>query len=276
MTVELNDRFITFLKKIKTLLETEDLVKVKFEDFVKFLPEVEQTGVLDKRSIIYIAEHLKAEQLNTEPKISQGYVSRHVESPLYIFKQEDIFDHSSLGYKQALLMVRMAVIMAFADGSTDDGEILTIKEVIWDIHWLSTSEKISLLAKASYLIEPGLEIDDRTALYSKTSLSKTLLLQSLIKLDTESAKQIIHVAKDVAVSDKFLAKGEITLLQDMYRVLEMSVRSVEKDLVNHAAKNHEYVSRHSNKREDELLIEEPDINLTADILDDLISEFEDF
>ena len=106
MTVELNDRFITFLKKIKTLLETEDLVKVKFEDFVKFLPEVEQTGVLDKRSIIYIAEHLKAEQLNTEPKISQGYVSRHVESPLYIFKQEDIFDHSSLGYKQALLMVR--------------------------------------------------------------------------------------------------------------------------------------------------------------------------
>ena len=271
-----NRELSVFLKEIYNQLGTKDFIKIKFEDFMKFLPVIEKTDVLDKDSISYISDHIHRELLESEPKISQGFISRHVESPLYLFRSSGPFDHSSTGYKQGLLMVRMAVIMSFADGSVAESEISTIKEVIWGIDWLSDLEKISLFAKANYLINPGLEIDGGTSAYNKIALSRTLLLESISKLSQQSSMSIIQVAQDVAIADSFLDRGEITLLQDIYKVLEMSVRSVQGDLTRYAAKKHIYLGSGAVKNRNEYLVPEEEIAEIEDVLGDLLLDFDEF
>ena len=271
-----NTEFSSFLKQIHIQLDSEDFIKIKFEDFLEFLPNIEKTDVLDKDSISYISDYLHKELLESEPKINRGFVERHVESPIYLFKNTGPFDHTAIRYKQGLLMVRMAVIMAFADGSVSEDELLTIKEVIWDMDWLSSMEKRSLFAKANYLITPGLAIDERTATYNKISLNREILVKKVSELSQKSASFIIQVAQDVAIADGFLDKGEISLLQDIYRVLEMSVRSVQGDLTRHAAKKHLYVTSGSVKNRNEDLIPETEMGEIEDVLGDLLLDFDEF
>lgn len=276
MLSEGNIEFSSFLNQIYRQLETEDFIKIKFEDFLEFIPSIEKADVLSKDSISYISDFLHKNLLESEPKINRGFVERHVESPIYLFKNSGPFDHTSLGYKQGLVMVRMAVIMAFADGTVSEDELLTIKEVIWDMDWLSSMEKKSLFAKANYLIAPGLEIDERTATYNKISLNRDVLVKRVSELSEKSATFIIQVAQDVAIADGFLDRGEITLLQDIYRVLEMSVRSVQGDLTRYAAKKHLYVTNGSVKNRNEDLIPETEMDEIEDVLGDLLLDFDEF
>jgi len=143
---EYNDRENTsgFFKKLQQKLAVDDYARLTFDDFVEYIPFYDGGDVLDKDSISYLSSKFEEYSLESEPRIRQGYIKHHVNSPIFVYKSSGEFDHRSNSYRHGLIMVRMAVIMATADGNVDEKEVSKIKNMIWGMNILSITEKKAL------------------------------------------------------------------------------------------------------------------------------------
>ena len=269
------DSISKLIKEILATLEEKKYIELSFEDFAQFVPSYFGEEVISKDIINTISKLLKYNSLDSEPRIRQGFINRNIYSPIFIYKKNSSIDSSSDNYKHALLMVRIAVIMTKADGSIDDHERKSIDNLIWDMGFLSETEKVSLFVKASYFMATDRIYDKQARQHIKIILNHDGFIKKLEDLNPSSQKTLLKVAKDIAIADGYLEKGELSLLQDMYRVMGLSARSAKTDLERYAAK--EYIDLKSktsfNNTE---AISDIEFEEFDDVLGDLLMEFDDF
>ncbi len=269
------DSISKLIKEILVTLEEEKYIELSFEDFAQYVPSYFGEEVISKDIIKTISKLLKYNSLDSEPRIRQGFINHKAFSPIFIYKKIGSIDTSSDNYKHGLLMVRIAVIMTKADGSIDDHERKSIEKLIWNMGFLSETERVSLYVKASYFMATDRIYDKQARQHIKIILNQSGFIEKLEELNTSSQNTLLKVAKDIAIADGFLEKGELTLLQDMYRVMGLSARSAKTDLERHAAK--EYIDLKSKTSFNNIeAISDTEFEDFDDVLGDLLMEFDDF
>ena len=162
--------------------------------------------------------------------------------------------------------------MTLVDRNVEESEIHAIKAIIWDMHFLSSCEKKALYAKAKYIIDAGNELGTQGARHKKLLLNRDAIIERISELSSSASTVILSVAKEIAIADNKLEQSETNLLKELYRALEMNVRSVTKDLQEYA-KNKNVVLKSQPKN---VMITESQIEEIEDVLGDLLFDFEDF
>lgn len=266
------EKLDVYLQGLQEKLESLDVIELHFEDFTNYLPFYEGDFEIDKESISYLSKKFKENYLDSEPRIRSGIIKRAIDSPIILYKGDGSLSYKSPGYRNGLLMVRMAVIMSKVDGKIADDEITAIKKLIWDMSFLSLMEKRGLYAKAIYFISSGQKYDERARDYIRAALCRDTLIEKIPDLSSGSARRLIEIAKCIAVADGFLERSELSLLQDMYRALGLPVRSAKSDLEKCAADK--YIQIKSRDKKD--LVSEKELDEMDDILGDLLLDFDDF
>lgn len=265
------EHLLNFLELIIEDLPEDDSLKFKFETFLPYLPALEDSSMMSKEAITMLADCFKEKGIQSEPRISRGYVKRSIESPIYIYKCDHDFDHTTENYRKALLQLRMAVVMALADNEVAEEELVSIKAMLWNMAYLSLPEKMALFVKAQYLVLSNHEIDERLRDYRRKLISQQSFIETFEGLERPLAMKLLTVAKDIAISDGYIEKGEVWVLRKMYKALEMSTRSVEKDLVEHAKQNHVYLKNNKNEKYEPTT--DIDDDEAMDLLGDILLDF---
>lgn len=268
------DGLSEFLIKIQKWLEIHKFIELRFEDFTKHIPIHSGEDDLSQESVKYLSNKLIEYHLESEPRIRQGFIKHKIYSPIFVYKAGTIIP-SSDNYKHGLLMVRVAVIMTKVDGSIDDIEIKSIEDLIWDMGFLSETEKLSLFVKASYFLATDRIYDKQERQHIKIILSHDGFIKKLADLNSSSQNTLLKVAQDIAIADGFLEKGELSLLQDMYRVMGLSARSAKTDLEKYAAKEYIDLKLKTSINNTEI-ISDTEFEEFDDVLGDLLMEFDDF
>lgn len=261
-----------YLDQVFERLEKKDFIKLRFENFIDYFPYYDGGEKIDKESIVFLSEQFEKQSLESEPRIRQGIMNHNIISPIFVYRNVGSCDYHSLSYRNAFLMVRMGVIMAKVDGVADDQEILKIKNLIWNMRNLSIMEKSSLYVKANYFIDAENETDGRTRNYIRIALNRDALIEKLPELSQSASNAILKVAKDIAIADGFLERGELRLLQDIYKCLGMSARSTKPDLERYAAEK--YIGLQAQKKND--LMSKVELDEIDDLLGDLLLDFDGF
>lgn len=253
-------------------LESNEVIKLYFEDFAKLIPSYRGDFELDSEAIRYLSEHFQKFSIESEPRVRRGIFKRQISSPIYIYKSLEEIDHLSLSYKHGLLVVRMAALMALVDRNVEESEVHTIRAMIWEMQFLSSCEKRALYAKAKYIIDAGNELGSHGIKHKKLLLNRNAIIERLSQLSISASTVILDVAKEVAIADNKLEQSETNLLRELYRALGMNVRSVNKDLQEYA-KSKNVVIKNQTKNG---LITESQIEEIEDVLGELLLDFEDF
>lgn len=261
-----------YLEMIQSKIEKEDVIELSFEDFTDYIPYYDGEFEVNKESISYLAKKLTEHYLDSEPRIRKGFVKRAIDTPILLYKGDGSLNCKSSIYRNGLLMVRIAVIMAKVDGQTADEEIKAIKKLIWDMGVLSLMEKRALYAKAIYLLSSGQKYDEHARDYVRAALDRETLIEKIPELSSGVANRILEISKEVAVADGFLERSELRFLQDIYSALGLSPRSAKPDLEKYAAEK--YMDIKSRDTRD--IIPEKDLDEMDDILGDLLLDFDEF
>jgi len=261
---------LSFIELIVKDLPEEEFLKCKFETFLPYLPSIEDSDEMSKEAITILADCFKEKGVQSEPRISRGYVKRAIESPIYIYKCSNDFDHTADNYRKALLQLRMSVVMALSDNEVAEEELASIKTMLWSIAYLSRPEKMALWVKAQYLVLSNHEIDERLRDYRKKLISQQSFIETFEELERPLALKLLTVAKDIAISDGYIEKGEVWILRKMYKALDLPTRSVEKDLIEHAKKNHVYLKNNNEEYETTTNIDDDE---AMDLLGDILLDF---
>ena len=269
------DELLELLNKIQKWLEIHKFIELRFEDFTQHIPLHSGEEELSQESIKYLSNKLEEYHFESEPRIRQGFIKRKIYSPIFVYKKIGSIVSSSDNYKHGLLMVRIAVIMTKADGSIDDHERKSIENLIWDMGFLSETEKVSLFVKASYFMATDRIYDKQARQHIKIILNHDGFIEKLEDLNSSSQNTLLKVAKDIAIADGFLEKGELTLLQDMYRVMGLSARSAKTDLEKYAAKEYIDLKSKTSINNNEA-ISNSEFEEFDDVLGDLLIEFDVF
>ncbi len=223
-----------YLAEIARLLDSEIIIDRSFESVARLIPTYETDSVLHQNDIKFLAKRLGTHGLRTEPKLSSGFVERAVDAPLFFYKDLGEIDFNSKLYKFARLVTQVAVIMARADHVVVEEELNTIQRIIWKIKGISHGEKVFLLAKAKYLLVIGDAYDEKYRDYIRIALSKENALEKMRLLSNTGQREILNVAKDIAIADGFLCYGELKFIKDMYHMMELPLRRARKDIEEHA------------------------------------------
>jgi len=263
-----------FLATKLSILGDNDLLKLKLGDFAKFLPEEESPDSISKEAVAFLAKLFESLGVQTEPRLRKGIVQRSFSNPIFLYRCSGDFDHSTQHFKQGLLMVRLAVITALSDGDAADDELEEIKKIIWGQNIFSLPEKKSLYAKASYLMLHDYEEDERGRDYRRKFLSKTSFLEKFAELEAFHALRMLELAKDIVIADHFLDRGELKLLQEMYKIVGLSARSTESDLLKYANEKHILLETFRAKISE--TSGDNDNDDFGDVLGELLAEFDDF
>ena len=261
--IELEKYFENIVAEVKS----SGLPVVKrFEDFVEYLPEIGigPVGRISSRNIAAISIMLEKFQLNSEPRVHMGYIPRRYESTIVIFEKDNDVDYSSKQFKFAMLVARIMVLMAKADGEVVVEEKLEIESLIDDLQFISRSEKTTLKARAICLINdvPILGVN-----FYEYSINK------IIELDAMSQDLVIELIKDIAVCDGYIDKSETKLLRDIYKAIELPTDNIKTEL-EYLAKNKRIRLRDYRNEEINRILDE-DINIldmdfdVEDMLDEL-------
>jgi len=254
-------------------LSEADILQVKLGDFVEYVPMYAGGAELIPESIQYIASALVESGVSSEPRIRKGILSRSIDSPIFIYKSgSDDIDHHASGYRHGLLVVRVAAIMARADGSSSDEEIGKIEKLVWDMNYLSSLEKRALFAKANHFLSLEYESGGRAREFIMLALNRKALLDKIPEMSVSTSASLLKVAKDIAIADGYLDRGELKLLQEMYRALGLSARGTKRDLEAYAKE--QYVSLISQTSVD--VIPEVELDEIDNILGDLFIDFDEF
>jgi tellurite resistance protein len=267
----IDQKLADFLTEVLTELESNATVEKIFDDLVN--PNLLQTdnGVISKESVLVLSDTLNEYGLRSEPQLNLGYVKHNIYAPLIFYKNEGDINLSSVFYKFARLATRIAVIMILADGKVHKQELQAIEKLIWSMSGITNRDKVYLLAKARYLLIIDQASDESYLDYVKISLSRDSVMVRMADLSDGGKQHLLSCAKDIAISDGFLHNSELSFFKEIYRVLELPIRNVKKDLLEHANKKFMTLDTHSTFSDeviDPAFIEEVD-----DILNELFSDF---
>ena len=266
------DSMSLYIEQIKFRLQTEDYLKLSFGEFIDYLPVLQSGNELEQEAIIYLAEIFHQNGLSSEPRIGHGLIKRTLDSPLYIYSNPGSLDIHSVSYRQGVLMLRMAVLMSKVDGAVDDTEALVTLNFVRKMNYLTKIEKGALLAKANYFLDSGQKYDEPSREYIRLALNKENLIFKLPEMSKTASSIVLKIAKDIAIADGHIGRSELILLQDMYKALNMSARSVKSDLEKYAQKNYMEI-KFWNK---DNLIQDKEFDEIDDVLGSILDDFDEY
>lgn len=262
-----------YLTEIVNLLSSEVVIDRSFEDVTKLIPSYEDDSVLHQNDIVYLAKKIEIHKLRTEPKLSYGLIERAADGPLIFYKDQGEINFNSNFYKFARLVTQVAVIMARADKFIADEELNIIKNIIWKLEGISNRERVFLLAKAKYLLIIDTAYDESYRDYIRIALSKENTIKKMELLSNVAKKELLEIAKDIAIADGFLHQSELAFIKEIYRVMGLSVRSAQRDVEDHAKLKFINLKHQGQQISD--LFEDEVYEEIEDVLGDLLSDFED-
>ena len=260
-----------FAENIRLRLENEDLVELVFEDFSDYLPTNFGSEFINRESLIYISDVFTKFGLDSEPKIRSGQIERRRHSPLFVYKSDRETSTHSDEFKYSVLMLRMAVIMTIVDGVIGGSERKKLKSLIWDMGFISSSEKKSLYAKANYLLSAEMYQEPKVREYMRLFLSPSLLVEKVGSLSPKSVTAILDIAMEIAISDGYLEKRELNFIKNIYRELDLPVRRARSDIESFA--KNRYVSLKTQKEVNTTI--ESELYEVEDVLGDLFLDFDE-
>ena len=229
--------------------------------------------VIDEAINIYIdtssgidefKELLSNSDLECFPKLVNGTVANIEKSltatPLVIFNKGIQLQKSKSEIKYALLVGKIAAVMAKVDGEVDQEEIRQIRKDIYKLSFLSESEKYRVFIRSVYALQ--------------LKSSKEELMDGFSMLSAKAKKQALSIAQDIAISDHYIDKNEIFFLSELYRLSDLPTNTMTKDL-RELAKN-KCVALDKKKFE-EVKVTEPELVIELDdSFEEMLSEFENF
>jgi len=256
-----------FIRTLDERLTKNDFLQMSFEDFIEFIPYYDGEYEIDGEAIEYLADYFGKLNIETEPRIRKGFTKRRIDSPILLYKCAGKFNHKTVSYRNGFLIVRMAVIMALSDGAASDVEMIKIRRIIWRLDFLTLAEKKALYVKANYFVltKNGAEVK-----YRRIAVDKVVFIEKLPEISPSISMMLVKVAKDIAIADGVIQQSELRLLKDMYKALDMSVRSAESDLKKYA--DDQFIEIRSINKEE--LFHENQLDEVDDILGDLIMDFD--
>lgn len=227
--------------------------------------------VIDETNDIYIEtatglnefkELLSNSGLECFPKIVNGTVANIEKSliavPLIIFNKGVPLQKTKSDIKYALLVGKIAAVMAKVDGEIVQEEVRQIRTDIYKLSFLSESEKYRVFIRTVY------------ALQQKSSKEK--LMEDFSILPAKAKLQALNIAKDIAIADHYINRNERLFLYELYRLSNLPTNTVDKDLKAHAKnKNVALEGKNTQKAEEPELVIELD-----DSFEQMLSEFENF
>ncbi len=227
--------------------------------------------VIDEAIDIYIEtssginefkELLSHSDLECFPKLVNGTVANIDKSltaiPLVIFNKGIQLQKDKSDIKYALLVGKIAAVMAKVDGEIVQEEIRQIRADIYTLSFLSESEKYRVFIRTVYALQQN---------YSKEELMEEFAI-----LPAKAKAQALNVAKDVAIADHYINRNERLFLYELYRLSDLPTNTVDRDLKAHAKnKNVALDGRNTQKTEGPELVIELD-----DSFEEMLSEFENF
>lgn len=207
-------------------------------------------------------ELLSNSGLECFPKIVNGTVANLEKSliaiPLVIFTKGTQLQKHKSDIKYALLVGKIAAVMAKVDGEIVQKEIRQIRTDIYKLSFLSESEKYRVFIRTVY------------ALQQKSS--KEELMEDFSILTAKAKQQALNIAKDIAIADHYINRNERLFLHELYRLSGLPTNTVDRDLKAHAKnKNVELEGQIAQKAEEPELVIEVD-----DSFEQMLTEFENF
>ena len=227
--------------------------------------------VIDEATNIYIEtpaginefkELLSNSDLECFPKIVNGTVANIEKSltaiPLVIFNKGIQLQKDKSDIKYALLVGKIAAVMAKVDGEIVQEEVRQIRTDIYTLSCLSESEKYRVFIRTVYALQQN--------------HSKEELMEEFSILPTKAKIQALNIAKDIAIADHYINRNERSFLYELYRLSDLPTNTVDRDLKAHAKiKNVALEGKNTEKVvEPELVIE------LDDSFEQMLSEFENF
>ncbi|HCH2708211.1 TPA: hypothetical protein NKT40_001058 [Vibrio parahaemolyticus] len=229
---------------------------------------VESANIDEKTSegLKQFSEALALNKIQMLPKIvssTKGYsvacVSKSLSDKTLIFSHpHHPIDKSKRHIKRALLTARIATTMAKVDGFIEQAEIDSLRIMIYSLAYLSESDKYAIFIRGVYFLQQGFRQDD--------------LLNSFKKYEFFAQKEILEVAKTIAVSDGKIDSSEKFFLRHLYKACGLPTNSLASDLKLHAKKCGIEIN---SRREQSQTVQDIDVDEYS-VLESLIDDFLEF
>jgi len=261
-----------YLDEVVILLRSEIVVTRSFENVARLITSFEADSALHQNDIQFLSKKLQAHKLRTEPKLSVGFIERAIDAPLLFYKDEGEINFNSNFYKFARMVTQVAVIMARADNVIAEEELDAIEMLLWKVKGITNRERTFLLAKAKYLLIIDNAYDEQYRDYIRIALSKENTIQKMNLLSLAAKKELLEVAKDIAIADSFLHQSELAFIKELYRVMGLPVRSAKKDIEEHAKNKFINLEHESQQVSD--MFEDEVFDEIEDLLGELLEDFE--
>jgi hypothetical protein len=209
-------------------------------------------------------ELLSQSDLECFPKLVNGTVANIDKSltaiPLVIFNKGIQLQKDKSDIKYALLVGKIAAVMAKVDGEIVQEEVWQIRKDIYKLSFLSESEKYRVFIRSVYALQ--------------LKSSKEELMEDFSMLSDKAKSQALSIAQDIAISDHHIDRSEILFLSELYRLSDLPTNTMTKDLREHAKnKSVSLEKKNSEKAE----VAEPELVIELDdSFEQMLSEFENF
>jgi len=220
-----------FLAKIDALVErvqSEVFVEVMLSEVLPCAPSYLGLGEPEYEAVGELSSCLANRRVETYPRLGRSTAHRSLSNAIILFPEQGGLDASDKRLKSVLLLIKLGVCVAKADSVIDDTERAVILKSIEQTPRLSTAEVSYLKAAAVHIMSEGVNRD--------------LILHKLEDLRPDLKDAVLELVMSVALADGEIAKGEISVIQDFYRVLGLNPRLVRGALNNFAREHHLDVS----------------------------------
>lgn len=206
---------------------------------------------------------LSMSDLDCLPKIVRGTVANLERSliglPIVFFRKTGTLEKKNSNVKYALLVGSIAAAMARIDGEVTYDEIEQIREDIYQLPFLSESEKYKIFIRSVYAL--------------KKTTSREEIIKSFVDLSIKAKQLALNIAKNIVIADHHINKKERYFLYELYRLCDLPTNTVDRDLKTHARERNIELkaNRTTNIEEEAELAFEMD-----DSFDEMLFEFENF
>lgn len=223
----------------------EAYVELLLSDILPLAPSFFGAGEPEFDAVNELRATLGERGICTYPKLGKATACKSLSSAMVLFKAQGELDTARVRLKSVLLFIKLGVAVAKADSVIDDSE----REVI-----LKSIEHTPLLTQpeVSYLKAAAIHIMGE-------QVNRDLLLDRLESLRPELKDAMLELAMSVAVADGEIAKSEISVIQEFYKVLGLNPRKVKGALDKYAKDHHVTVA----------VTETADIDFDSLLADDL-------
>jgi len=248
------DSFLSVVSATVERVRKEKHVELLLSDILPLAPSYFGLGEPEYEAVNELKSSLAERHIAAYPKLGKATALKSLASPIVLYQAHGELDTSQVRLKSVLLFVKLGVAVAKADSVIDATEREVILQSIEHTPLLTSSEVGFLKAAAIHIMSEGINRD--------------LLLDKLEALRPDLKDALLDLAMSVAVADGEIAKGEISVLQDFYRAMDLNPRKVKGALDKYAKDHHVDVAVTEARDIDFDSLLENDVSL-----DELLDEF---